>query len=59
MRCTTSIFTSTNGRTRPKPNDDAELARDAVIEGSAVAAMIDYILQGKGRFGTSANWTLP
>jgi hypothetical protein len=31
-----------------KPNDDAELARDAVIEGSAVAAMIDYILQGKG-----------
>jgi hypothetical protein len=31
-----------------KPNDDAELARDAVIEGSAIAAMIDYILQGKG-----------
>ena len=31
-----------------KPNDDAELARDAVIEGSAVAAMVDYLLQGKG-----------
>jgi len=31
-----------------KPNDDAELARDAVIEGSAIAAMLDYILQGKG-----------
>ena len=31
-----------------KPNDDAELARDAVIEGSAIAAMIDYVLRGKG-----------
>jgi hypothetical protein len=31
-----------------KPNDDAELARDAVIEGSALAAMLDYLLQGKG-----------
>jgi len=31
-----------------KPNDDAELARDAVIEGSAMAAMIDYQLGGKG-----------
>jgi hypothetical protein len=31
-----------------KPNDDAELARDAVIEGSAVAAMLDYVLRGKG-----------
>ncbi|MGH9680329.1 MAG: hypothetical protein ACRD4Y_10295, partial [Candidatus Acidiferrales bacterium] len=31
-----------------KPNDDAELARDAVIEGSAMAAMIDYMLDGKG-----------
>jgi hypothetical protein len=30
-----------------KPNDDAELARDAVIEGSAMAAMIDYQLGGK------------
>lgn len=27
-----------------KPNDDAELARDAVLEGSAMAAMIDYEL---------------
>lgn len=31
-----------------KPNDDAELARDAVLEGSAMAAMIDYQLRGKG-----------
>src|ERR1700676_1732129 len=31
-----------------KPNDDAELARDAVIEGSAMAAMMDYQLGGKG-----------
>jgi hypothetical protein len=31
-----------------KPNDDAELARDAVLEGSAMAAMIDYQLGGKG-----------
>src|SRR5262244_1738771 len=32
-----------------RPNDDAELARDAVLEGSAVAAMVDYLLQGTGR----------
>jgi hypothetical protein len=31
-----------------KPNDDAELARDAVLEGSAMAAMVDYQLAGKG-----------
>ena len=31
-----------------KPNDDGELARDAVIEGSAMAAMVDYELGGKG-----------
>jgi len=31
-----------------RPNDDAELARDAVLEGSAMAAMFDYILQGSG-----------
>src|ERR1700687_5224277 len=31
-----------------KPNDDAELARGAVIEGSAMAAMLDYQLGGKG-----------
>ncbi len=31
-----------------KPNDDGELARDAVIEGSAMAAMLDYELDGKG-----------
>ncbi len=30
-----------------KPNDDAELARDAVLEGSAFAAMIDYVLRGR------------
>lgn len=32
-----------------RPNDDAELAREAVLEGSATAAMIDYLLQGTGR----------
>ncbi len=31
-----------------KPNDDGELARDAVIEGSAMAAMMDYELAGNG-----------
>src|ERR1700682_2964199 len=31
-----------------KPNDDAELAREAVLEGSAMAAMIDYLLKGTG-----------
>src|SRR6202049_529088 len=31
-----------------KPNDDGELARDAVIEGSAMAAMLDYELAGEG-----------
>lgn len=30
-----------------KPNDDAELARDAVLEGSALAAMVDYLLRGE------------
>src|SRR6202162_3673353 len=32
-----------------RPNDDGELAREAVLEGSAMAAMIDYELQGSGR----------
>jgi len=32
-----------------RPNDDAELAREAVLEGSAMAAMIDYLLRGTGR----------
>jgi len=32
-----------------RPNDDAELARESVLEGSAMAAMVDYILQGTGR----------
>jgi hypothetical protein len=31
-----------------RPNDDAELAREAVLEGSAMAAMIDFLLQGTG-----------
>jgi hypothetical protein len=31
-----------------RPNDDAELAREAVLEGSAMAAMLDYILKDKG-----------
>lgn len=32
-----------------RPNDDAELARDAVLEGSATAAMMDFMLRGTGR----------
>jgi hypothetical protein len=32
-----------------RPNDDAELAREAVLEGSAMAAMVDYLLAGSGR----------
>ena len=32
-----------------RPNDDAELARDAVLEGSAMVAMIDYLMLGTGR----------
>jgi len=32
-----------------RPNDDAELARDAVLEGSAMAAMVDYLMAGTGR----------
>ena len=32
-----------------RPNDDAELAREAVLEGSAMAAMMEYLLQGSGR----------
>lgn len=32
-----------------RPNDDAELAREAVLEGSAMAAMLDYMLLESGR----------
>jgi hypothetical protein len=32
-----------------RPNDDAELARDAVLEGSAMAAMVDFLMLGTGR----------
>jgi hypothetical protein len=32
-----------------RPNDDAELARDAVIEGSATAAMVDYLMRDTGK----------
>ena len=32
-----------------RPNDDAELARDAVLEGSAMAAMVDYLMLSTGR----------
>jgi hypothetical protein len=32
-----------------KPNEDAELAREAVLEGSAMAAMVDYLMSGTGR----------
>jgi hypothetical protein len=31
-----------------RPNDDAELAREAVLEGSAMAAMFDYLLSPRG-----------
>src|SRR5258708_34455953 len=32
-----------------RPNDDAELAREAFVKGSATAAMLDYLLQGTGK----------
>lgn len=32
-----------------RPNDDAHLARDAVLEGAALAAMFDYLLRDSGR----------
>jgi hypothetical protein len=32
-----------------RPNEDAELARDALLEGSAMAAMVDYLMLGTGR----------
>src|SRR6266853_408164 len=32
-----------------RPNEDAELARDAVLEGSAMAAMVDFLMLGTGR----------
>lgn len=38
-----------------RPDDDAELARDAVLEGSAMVAMLDYLLRGTGR----RVWELP
>ena len=31
-----------------RPNDDAELARESVLEGSAMAAMLEYQLKGTG-----------
>jgi hypothetical protein len=31
-----------------RPNDDAEMAREAVLEGSAMAAMLEYMLKEKG-----------
>jgi hypothetical protein len=31
-----------------RPNDDAEMARESVLEGSAMAAMLEYELNGKG-----------
>src|SRR5437879_6821244 len=32
-----------------RPNDDGELARESVLEGSAMVALVDYLLQGSGR----------
>ena len=31
-----------------RPNDDAEMAREAVLEGSAMAAMVEYMFKDKG-----------
>src|SRR5208282_1520740 len=31
-----------------RPNDDAEMARESVLEGSAMAGMLEYMLQEKG-----------
>lgn len=31
-----------------RPNDDAEMAREAVLEGSATAAMLEFLLKDKG-----------
>jgi hypothetical protein len=31
-----------------RPNDDAELARESVLEGSAMAGMLEYMLKDKG-----------
>jgi hypothetical protein len=31
-----------------RPNDDAEMARESVLEGSAMAAMLEYMLKEKG-----------
>jgi hypothetical protein len=31
-----------------RPNDDAEMARESVLEGSAMAAMLEYMLRDKG-----------
>jgi len=31
-----------------RPNDDAEMARESVLEGSAMAGMMDYMLRDKG-----------
>jgi hypothetical protein len=36
-----------------RPNDDAELAREAFLEGSAMAAMVDYLLEGTGKSVTN------
>jgi hypothetical protein len=36
-----------------RPNDDAELAREAFLEGSATAAMVDYLLAGTGKSVTN------
>lgn len=36
-----------------RPNDDAELAREAFLEGSATAAMVDYLLQATGKSVTT------
>jgi hypothetical protein len=32
-----------------RPNDDSELARESVLEGSAMAAMVEFLLRSSGR----------
>ena len=32
-----------------RPNDDSELARESVLEGSAMVAMVEYLLEDSGR----------
>ena len=48
MRFRTSNFQIEPWVKAARPNDDAELARESVLEGSAMAGMLDYTLRDKG-----------